>query len=96
VTNRQLLGILGSAILFIGVFMPIVKLPAVGEINYFHNGRGDGVIVLLAVISFVLVLIRWYRQLWNHVPGLGSCLGFRVFQFPIEDEPSDKANGNRA
>ena len=42
-TNRQLLGILGSAILFIGVFMPIVKLPVVGKMNYFHNGRVDGV-----------------------------------------------------
>ena len=81
-TNRQLLGILGSAILFIGVFMPIVKLPVVGEMNYFHNGRGDGVIVLaLAVTSFVCVLIRWYRQLWITSLGSAAVLAFTFFNF---------------
>jgi Ca2+/Na+ antiporter len=81
-TNRQLLGILGSAILFIGVFMPIVKLPVVGEMNYFHNGRGDGVIVLaLAVTSFVLVLIRWYRQIWITSLGSAAVLAFTFFNF---------------
>jgi hypothetical protein len=81
-TNRQLLGILGSAILFFGVFMPIVKLPVVGEMNYFHNGRGDGVIVLaLAVTSFVLVLIRWYRQIWITSLGSAAVLAFTFFNF---------------
>jgi Ca2+/Na+ antiporter len=81
-TNRQLLGILGSAILFIGVFMPIVKLPVVGEMNYFHNGRGDGVIVLaLAVTSFVLVLIWWYRQIWITSLGSAAVLAFTFFNF---------------
>ena len=46
-STRQLLGILGSATLFIGVFMPIVRLPIVGEMNYFANGRGDGVLILV-------------------------------------------------
>ena len=64
-TNRQLVGFLGSALLFLGVFLPIVKLPIVGDLNYFANGRGDGVVVLvLAVISFGLVLFRWYWELW--------------------------------
>jgi hypothetical protein len=81
-SNRQLLGTLGSAILFIGVFMPIVKLPIVGEMNYFHNGRGDGVIVLaLAVTSFVFVLIRWYRQLWITSLGSAAVLAFTFFNF---------------
>ena len=69
--TRQLLGILGSAILFIGVFMPIVRLPLVGEMNYFANGRGDGVLILLlSVISLALVLLKWYRELW--ITSLGS------------------------
>ena len=81
-TNRQLLGIIGSAILFIGVFMPIVKLPVVGEMNYFHNGRGDGVIILaLAVTSFVFVLIRWYRQLWITSLSSAGVLAFTFFNF---------------
>jgi len=81
-TKRQLLGIIGSAILFIGVFMPIVKLPVVGEMNYFHNGRGDGVIILaLAVTSFVFVLIRWYRQLWITSLSSAAVLAFPFFNF---------------
>ena len=78
--NRQLLGILGSATLFIGVFMPIVKLPIVGELNYLHNGRGDGVFILiLAVVSLVLVLIRWYRELWITSLGSAAVLAYTFF-----------------
>ena len=80
--NRQLLGISGSALLFIGVFLPVVKLPIVGDMNYFANGRGDGVLVLLlSVTSLALVLLRWYRELW--ITGLGSAavLAFTFFNF---------------
>ena len=31
----------------IGVFLPLLSMPIVGSINYFQNGRGDGVIVLV-------------------------------------------------
>lgn len=63
--NRQLFGILGSLILFIGVFAPLVSIPIVGNINYFQNGKGDGSLILvLAIISFVLTLTRNYRGLW--------------------------------
>jgi hypothetical protein len=65
--------------------MPIVKLPVVGEINYFHNGRGDGVLVLvLAVASFVLVLIRWYRELWITALGAAAIMAFTFFNFRSE------------
>lgn len=61
---KQLLGLIGSIVLFIGVFTPIVSIPLIGEMNYFQNGKGDGTIVLiLAVISFILVLAQQYRGL---------------------------------
>jgi hypothetical protein len=69
--NRQLLGILGSILLFVGIFTPIVSLPIVGSMNYFRNGQGDGVFVLiLAVISFILTVTRNFKGLW--FTGLGS------------------------
>jgi hypothetical protein len=78
--NRQLLGIFGSATLFIGVFMPIVKLPLVGELNYLHNGRGDGVFILiLAVVSLALVLLRWYRELWITSLASAAILAYTFF-----------------
>lgn len=81
-SRRQLLGVLGSILLFLGVFAPIISLPMAGSINYFHNGRGDGTIVLvLAVISLVLTFAKKYHWLW--VTGLGSLalLAFTFFSF---------------
>ena len=53
-----MLGLIGSVVLFIGVFAPIVSVPIMGNINYFQNGQGDGMIILvLAVISLILVLM---------------------------------------
>jgi len=65
VEKKQLLGIIGSTVLFVGVFTPLVSLPIVGNMNYFQNGQGDGAFVLiLAVISLVLALTKRYRWLW--------------------------------
>lgn len=77
--TRLLLGLIGSITLFIGVFAPIVSMPIVGSINYFQNGKGDGVIVLIfALISFVIVLTKKYTWLW--LTGLGS-IGAMLFTF---------------
>ncbi|CAO1665077.1 hypothetical protein NYA30BAC_02536 [Halomonas sp. NYA30] len=77
--TKQLLGLIGSIILFIGVFTPIVSVPIMGNMNYFQNGKGDGTIVLiLAVISLVLVLANKYKGLW--FTGIGS-LGVMLFTF---------------
>jgi hypothetical protein len=78
-SKGQISGILGSVILFLGVFVPIVYIPIVGNLNYFQNGRGDGVIILvLALISLMLALTKRYRGLW--FTGLGS-LAVMVFTF---------------
>ena len=46
-------------------------MPIVGSLNYFHNGQGDGTIVLvLAVISMILAITRRFRGL--SVTGLCS------------------------
>ena len=77
--TKQLLGLIGSIVLFVGVFTPIVSVPIVGNMNYFQNGKGDGTIVLiLAIISLVLVLANKYKGLW--FTGIGS-LGVVLFAF---------------
>ena len=59
--RKQLFGIMGSILLFFGVFTPIISAPIVGSINYFQNAKDDGVIVVvLAVISIGLVLAKKY------------------------------------
>jgi hypothetical protein len=78
--KRQLLGIVGSVLLFGGVFLPIVKLSVLGDLNYIANGRGDGVIVLgLAIMSLGLVLLKWYRELWITSLGAAAVLAFTFF-----------------
>lgn len=80
--NKQLLGILGSVMLGIGVFMPLISLPVVGSINYFHNGKGDGVFVLVfAFISLLLVLSHRYRGLWVTSLLSAALLLFSVTRF---------------
>ena len=78
----QILGIIGAIILIVGVFAPLINMPIIGSINYFHNGKGDGIFVLaLGIISLVLVLVKQYKWLW--ITGLGSLglLAFTFFQF---------------
>jgi len=76
---RQIVGIVGAIVLFIGVFTPIVSVPIMGNMNYFQNGKGDGTIVLvLAILSLVAVLIKKDAILF--FTSLG-CLGTLTFTF---------------
>lgn len=86
--TKQLLGLIGSIILFVGVFTPIVSVPIMGNMNYFQNGKGDGTFVLiLAVVSLIFVLTKKYKGLW--FTGLGSmavmAFTFINFQMKISD-----------
>ena len=64
-SHRKLLGLIGSTVLFLGVFCPIISAPIVGSMNYFQNGKGNGAIVLmLAVMSLALTLLGRYKLLW--------------------------------
>lgn len=45
--RRQMLGLIGSVVVALGVFAPLVRVPFLGHLTYFQNGQGDGVIVLL-------------------------------------------------
>ena len=77
--QKQLLGLIGSIVLFIGVFAPIVSVPIMGNMNYFQNGKGDGtIVIILAIASLILVLAKQYRGLW--LTGLGS-LSVMAFTF---------------
>jgi hypothetical protein len=73
---KQPLAFVGSALLFIGVFCPIVSVPIMGQMNYFQNGKGDGMIILvLAAASAILAFTKLFRFLW--LTG-GASLGLLV------------------
>jgi hypothetical protein len=76
---RQPLAFIGSALLFIGVFCPVVSVPIMGQMNLFQNGKGDGTIILvLAAASALIAVLKRFRFLW--VTGGGS-LGLLIFTF---------------
>lgn len=77
--NRKTMALIGAALLLIGAFLPIVSLPMIGSMDYFQNGRGDGIFAVgLAVIGGVLALTGLVRHvLW---PGLAA-LALILFTF---------------
>jgi len=92
--TRQTLGLIGSVILFLGVFAPIISVPIIGNINYFQNGKGDGVIIFaLSGVSLVLTLTKKYKGLWfTGIASLGI-LGYTFINFHMKmGEMKEKMN----
>ena len=55
--NKQLVGIFGVILLFIGAFSPMLHIPIRGSITYINNGTGDGMFVLL--LAFLAAYYLW-------------------------------------
>ncbi len=84
-TLKMVFGIIGSAVLFLGVFAPFLRVPIFGGVDYFRNGQGDGVIVLvLAGLSFVFVLTRIYSALWFTSIGSLGVIAFTFINFQMK------------
>lgn len=82
ISFRQILGLAGSLILFLGVFAPIVRAPIFGSISYFNNGTGDGVvIIILAAISAYLTFSKNYFGLLIAGALSLAVLGFTFLMF---------------
>jgi hypothetical protein len=80
--DSKTIALIGAGLLFIGAFMPIVSAPIVGSVNYFQNGKGDGVlIVLLAITTVALALTgRAQHVLWTGLAS-GAMLAFTFVRF---------------
>ena len=69
--RKMILGLVGSCLLAVGCFSPLISAPIVGSITYFNNGNGDGVLVLIfAGVAVMLTLGRAYR--WLLLPAIAS------------------------
>lgn len=81
-SKRQLYGLVGTALMAIGVFMPLMTGPFGMNVNYFANGKGDGWFILgLAACSIALIIARRFSLLWV-TGGLSfGLIGFTFFQF---------------
>ena len=64
-SQRQWVAFVGAAVLAVGVFAPLISGPMGISINYFANGKGQGVFVLaMAACSLGLARARRYPLLW--------------------------------
>jgi len=69
--KRQPFGIAGSILLFFGVFAPIVRVPTIGNINYFRFEKGYATIIcILAAISLFLTIKN--KRKWLYFTGIAS------------------------
>ena len=86
--TKQILGFIGSIILFIGVFTPVLNIPIMGNTTYFQIGKSVGTIVLvLAAVSVILALAKKYKGLW--FTGLGSVAVIALTFFKLQMKLSD-------
>jgi hypothetical protein len=82
---NQFIAIAGSLFLLVGVFSPIVQFPIVGNINFYNQGQGDGVIVLaIAVLAIVFALTKHFRfHFYSGVVVLAD-LGYVILNFTVK------------
>lgn len=99
-TKQQLIGFFGVLLLFIGVFLPILSVPIMGEISLFNNGKSDGMIILgLSVVSTALIFMDKIKLLWV-TSGISTALltyDFYMLSSKISQtkaELSEKMQGN--
>lgn len=76
---RTKVGLLGCALAGIGVFLPMLQAPIVGQVTYFLNGHGDGVFVLIAAI--VSAVASFYGVAFVAPLGGIVTLGFLAFYY---------------
>lgn len=76
--DSKTLALIGAALLFVGAFMPIISVPIMGSMNYFQNGKGDGVVIVLLAVATAIFAGGGYVKhvLWTGLAALGM-LGLR-------------------
>lgn len=79
--KKQMLGILGSILLLIGVFAPMIRIPILGNISFFENNKLAGVlIVILAIISIFLAFTKRLKLLWFTSIALLAVMGYTAWE----------------
>ena len=77
--HYKIIVIVGAVLLAIGVFLPLVRAPLVGSVNYIASGEYRGVAMFaLAVVALILALVDLTKHaVW---PGIAS-IGVVAFSY---------------
>ena len=77
--RQQQIGLIGLALMTLGIFLPIMRLVDGSAVNLWGDGNGDGIFILmLIIIGLVLNISNSYRYLW--IPG-GIAFLILVWEF---------------
>jgi hypothetical protein len=89
---RRMLAVVGSLLLVIAPFAPVVSAPIFGRIALFQQGRGDALILLVvALVALGLSVFGKYGWLWvSGLIGLADIANlFYYFWFRLPDNIAD-------
>lgn len=60
-SKKQMIGIVGTLLTMLGVFLPIFGMDTFDDLTLFSHGKGDGVIILtLSILALILILFRQF------------------------------------
>lgn len=76
--NEHLI-VVGAAVTAVGTFLPVISLPFGATINYFNNGQGDGVFVLIAATATALLALTDLKR-FSWIP-VGAGLALTLYSF---------------
>jgi len=95
--DKQQLGYLGAALVVVGLFLPIVTIPIIGNVTLMANGTNLAALALLALAGISAVLVakdRFGDLIW---PGIASAASlvylFGRLQFNLSHMRSEMADG---
>lgn len=99
-SKQQIIGIIGALLLIIGVFLPVISVPMLGQLSLFNNGRSDGAIILaLSILCFIIIFFQQFRAILIISFVILSILGYDLYQFKstlnkVRQETSAALDGN--
>jgi len=85
---KQIISIIGLVVLFIGIFSPVVSVPMIGNINYFHQQQTSATILLIMIaFSLIFILHRMFVRLFiaSMLSLVIVLVGFFELYFKISD-----------
>lgn len=60
-TLPLIIGLVGAGLMALGTFLPFIGAPIVGSVNYFRDGQGGGmIIVICAVVAAICFMVKFY------------------------------------
>lgn len=78
---KQILGIVGSIMMIVGVFAPMIKIPIIGSMSFFDNNKLYGsVIAIVALLSLIIAFKNRYKLLWLTLAVILAVMGFTAWE----------------